>query len=175
MATKKTSRGGAGASSPAKPVGGESKLGGTVIGLVSALSPLAVAAFRKLSENPELFAKVQGQLERLLKNRGGGTASAMRATVDALRDQVSYLKDSADDDAEHRRATAWEKQLADCEHAIALLDTPAATRKHRKVAKKRIASLHDEIVTAFLIEQEEDARAAGDISGKESSSEESPA
>lgn len=172
MATKKTSRG-TGASSPGKPVGGESKLG-TVIGLVSALSPLAVAAFRKLSENPELFAKVQGQLERLLKNRGG-TASAMRATVDALRDQVSYLKDSADDDAERKRATAWEKQLADCEHAIALLDTPAATRKHRKVAKKRIASLHDEIVTAFLIEQEEDARAAGDISGKESSSEESPA
>ncbi|WP_165831694.1 hypothetical protein [Brachybacterium endophyticum] len=117
-------------------------------------APVAFKALKKLLDDPTLGKKAQEQIARLLKYSGGSPAD-MLETVKALREQVDYLSDSADDEREAQRAQAWSKQLEQCERAAQLVNAPGSTRKERRALNKRISTLRSEILEAFIDEQEE--------------------
>lgn len=132
----------------------------TLISLAMTLSPFALELIRKAADNPEVWKKVQEQILRLGQHRGD-TPEDMRRTIEALREQIDYLTDSADDDAEAKQAQTWGKQLEQLDRAAALLTAPGATRKQKKTLSKKIGTLRAEILKAFIAEVDEDAQVEG--------------
>lgn len=108
-----------------------------------------------LRKNPDVADALQQQATRL-KTSGGLSDEAMRGTLDALRDQVEYLRNSADDEGEATRATKWAAELTRLEHAVAVLGDDAA-KNERKRVRARIDRLRGKVLSAFLDEQIEDA------------------
>jgi len=86
------------------------------------------------------------------------TPAAMLSTLEVLRGQVRALADSADDAEETARAAAWSKKLDAATHAAELLSAPGSTAKQRKVLKKQVDGLREEIFAAYVTELDEDAR-----------------
>ena len=121
--------------------------------------PLLAAGARWLSAHPEVWEGVKEQAAKLQKT-STNKPDGVLATVAILREQVDYLEDSADDDAEARRAEDWAKRLDSCERAAQLLKAPGATRKDRKALKTRVEALRSEIFEAYIEEMGEDAEAA---------------
>ncbi|MCK6212223.1 hypothetical protein KZX45_16905 [Georgenia sp. EYE_87] len=112
-------------------------------------------------ENPEVFGAVEKQVRKLAEARQAGKSpDALRRRISALRDQVAYLRASADDEGERRRAEAWRVQLDKIEASLPLLgamSTKVAARERAHV-DQRIDELSAEILAAFIDEQDEDAR-----------------
>ncbi|MGO1259212.1 MAG: hypothetical protein ACTMII_09695 [Brachybacterium sp.] len=134
--------------------------GNALISLAMTLSPFAIELIRKAADNPEVWKKVQEQILRLGQHRGD-TPEDMRQTIEALREQIVYLTESADDDAEAKQAATWGKQLEQLDRAAALLTAPGATRTQKKTLKKKIGTLRAEILKAFIAEVDEDAQVEG--------------
>ncbi|MFC7465352.1 hypothetical protein [Brachybacterium sp. GCM10030252] len=112
----------------------------------------------RIYNDPDLWKMVKDQFARLV-HHGGNSVDDMLSTIETLREQVSYLVESADDEDELRRAKAWGKQLDKCDHAARLLKTPGSSKSERSALKTRVEALRSDILNAFIIEQEEDARA----------------
>eukprot|EP01135_Chromosphaera_perkinsii_P008778 Nk52_evm1s1457 gene=Nk52_evmTU1s1457 len=125
------------------------------------LAPFALSALRRLLEDPKTQQWVQEQLGRFTTT-SSSSPDGMLATIAALRTDVRFLAESADDAGETARAQAWTKQLDKCEQAAQLLKAPGATAKQRRALHKRLRALHAEIFDAALIEKDEDARSADD-------------
>src|SRR5699024_1067371 len=121
--------------------------------------PLLAAGARWLSAHPEVWERVKEQAARLQKP-STSTPDGVLTTTQILREQVDYLRDSADDDEEARRAQDWAKRLDSCERAAQLLKAPGATRKDRKALRTRVEALRSEIFAAYIEEMGEDAQAA---------------
>ena len=118
--------------------------------------PLLAAGARWLSGHPEVWEQVKEQAARLQKP-STSTPDGVLTTAGILREQVDYLRDSADDDEEARRAQDWTKRLDSCERAAQLLKAPGATRKDRKALRTRVEALRSEIFAAYIEEMGEDA------------------
>ncbi|MFD1718094.1 hypothetical protein [Georgenia deserti] len=126
--------------------------------VVQALGPTLLRLRR---ENPEVFAAVEKQITRLGEaRRKGRSTEGLRLRISALRDQVAYLRASADDDGERARAEAWRTQLDRIEASLPLLGAMSekAARRERKHIDQRIDTLSGQILAAFIDEQDEDAR-----------------
>lgn len=108
-----------------------------------------------LSTNPDIADRLQHEVQRL-RGSSGEDPAAMRATLRAMREQVEYLRDSADDETERLRARAWAVSLTKLEHAVALLGAGSAKAERRRL-RDRVDALRAEILDAFLTEQIEDA------------------
>ena len=118
--------------------------------------PLLAAGARWLSAHPEVWERVKEQAATLQKP-STSTPDGVLTTTQILREQVDYLRDSADDDEEVRRAQDWAKRLDSCERAAQLLKAPVATRKDRKALRTRVEALRSEIFAAYIEEMGEDA------------------
>lgn len=115
---------------------------------------------QRLRENPELLAGVQAQLRRLSELRkAGNSPGSLRERIGILREQVSYLRVSADDDGEVRRAATFTRQLDKLEASIRVVD--AATSRQRtkdlRVISKSLDSLTEKVMTAFIEEKSQDS------------------
>lgn len=125
-----------------------------VAAIVGTAGPIVA---KYLKEHPEITQSVQDAVTKLVAKRTSGP-EGMIDTVIALREQVSYLRTSADDEGEVRRAADWSRRLDNLEHAAQML-RDGSLRKEAKVVKERLAALRAEILTAFITEQAEDAEA----------------
>ena len=108
-----------------------------------------------LASNPDVAERIQREVQRLGRS-SGQDPEAMRASLKAMREQVEYLRDSADDAAERERAKAWSASLIRLGHAVEML-RGGSSRADRLRLSGRIDALRSEILDAFLIEQIEDA------------------
>lgn len=124
-----------------------------VAAIVGTAGPIVA---KYLKEHPEITQSVQDAVTKLVAKRTSGP-EGMIETVIALREQVAYLRTSADDDAETRRAADWSRRLDNLEHAAQMLRTDAS-RRETKAVKERLAALRGEILAAFIAEQAEDAQ-----------------
>lgn len=132
--------------------------GPTVVKVVQKYGP-TLTKLKK--DNPEVFDAVQNQVRKLAEARKAGKSpETLHKRIAALRDQVSYLRQSADDEEERRRAEAWRVKLDKIEASLPLLTamSPKAASRERAHINSRIDELSTEILSAFIDEQEEDAR-----------------
>lgn len=130
---------------------------GAIVKVLAVAGPIAMQVVKHLRENPELLHKLVEQAKKLI-SADKSTPEAMLSTLEVLRGQVRALADSADDAEETARAAAWSKKLDAATHAAELLSAPGSTAKQRKVLKKQVDGLREEIFAAYVTELDEDAR-----------------
>ena len=123
-----------------------------------------------LSKNPDVAAKIQQEVQRLVRATGP-SSDAMRQSLKAMREQVEYLRRSADDHAERVRADKWAASLTGLEHALELLG-PGSPKADLKRLRDRVDALRSEILDAFLAEQIEDAGGPAPIEGRDGAADE---
>lgn len=116
-----------------------------------------------LLSNPKVLETMKREVERLLRSTGPNP-DAMRESLKAMREQVEYLRRSADDHAERVRADKWAVSLTGLEHALELLG-PGSPKADLKRLRERLDALRGKILDAFLIEQIEDAGGPTPIEG----------
>lgn len=124
----------------------------TVVTIVGTAGPVVT---KYLRDHPEIGATVSDAVTKLLKKRTSGPAG-MIDTIVVLREQVSYLRTSADDEREAQRAQDWGRRLDNLEHAAQML-RDGGTRGEIKAVRERLMTLRGEILAAFIAEQAEDA------------------
>ena len=120
--------------------------------------PIAIRVVQTLKDNPEIADFAKKQLDKLRRN-DKATPEAMLATLEALREQVTLLTESADDGQEAAQAAAWSAKLDSATRAAKLLAAPGSTASQRKTLKKQIDSLRQDIFAAYVAELGEDASA----------------
>lgn len=128
-----------------------------VIELVRKYWPLVE---QKLAEHPEVLTAMQNQLRRLTELRKAGTSpAALRDRIGILREQVSYLRVSADDDGEAHRAASFSRQLDNLEASIRVTDAASRGRRARdlRVISRTLDSLTEKVMTAFIEEKSQDS------------------
>ncbi|PFG38258.1 hypothetical protein ATJ97_0731 [Georgenia soli] len=111
--------------------------------------------------NPEVFDAVQNQVRKMAEARKAGKSpEVLHRRIAALRDQVAYLRQSADDEGERQRAEDWRVKLDKIEASLPLLSAMSskAAARERAHIDARIDELSSEILSAYIDEQEEDAR-----------------
>ena len=111
--------------------------------------------------NPEVFDAVQNQVRKMAEARKAGKSpEVLHRRIAALRDQVAYLRQSADDEGERQRAEDWRAKLDKIEASLPLLSAMSskAAARERAHVDARIDELSSEILSAYIDEQEEDAR-----------------
>lgn len=122
-------------------------------------------AWAWLNKNPDVASRIQQEVQRLLRSTGP-SPDAMRQSLKAMREQVEYLRRSADDHTERMRADRWAVSLTGLEHALELL-SPGSPKADLKRLRERIDALRSEILDAFLAEQIEDAGGPAAIEGRD--------
>ena len=131
----------------------KSNLVRNVVAIVGTAGPIVA---KYLKEHPEITQNVQDAVGKLLAQRTAGP-QGMIETVIALREQVAYLRTSADDEAEARRAAEWSRRLDNLEHAAQMLRN-GSSRRETKAVKEQLGTLRGEILAAFIAEQADDAQ-----------------
>jgi hypothetical protein len=124
--------------------------------VIAVAGPVLAVVSKLISDHPDVWARVKSEIPKLLKSTGN-SPEALLATIEVLRGQVTYLADSADDEAESAAAAAWAKQLDSYERAARLLATPGKHKKERVELKRKVDALRSEIFSAFIRENSEDA------------------
>jgi len=139
----------------------ETKGGGLkkAISFLGMATPFVIRLVQMLRDNPEVWDYVKEQLEKL-RRHDKATPEAMLATLDALREQVALLTESADDEQEAAQAVAWSGKLDSASRAAQLLAAPGSTAKQRKTLKKQIDALRQDIFAAYVTELDEDTKSA---------------
>ncbi|QUW17862.1 hypothetical protein [Agrococcus sp. Marseille-Q4369] len=108
-----------------------------------------------LKNHPEIWQDIVDALKKVIVRRAADPGELLK-TIAALREQVVYLLDSADDDGEVVQAEAWSRRLDHLERVAKLLVNEAS--KHEvKELREQVFALRKEIIEAFVIEQVEDA------------------
>lgn len=128
---------------------------GSLAAIAVTLGPLVVPALTNLVKDPEALNKVTATVRGILA-RDTKTPEDLDATIVSLREQVAYLAESADDDAETKRAKDWARSLDQAGRAAKLVAGPGASAKEKKIVKKKVATLRTEILQALIIEKSED-------------------
>lgn len=129
------------------------------LAFLSAATPIVIRVVQTMRDNPEISDFVKEQLAKL-RRHDKATPEAMLATLEALREQVTLLIESADDGQEAAQAAAWSAKLDSATRAAKLLAAPGSTASQRKTLKKQIDSLRQDIFAAYVAELGEDASAA---------------
>ena len=129
------------------------------LAFLSAATPIVIRVVQTMKDNPEIADFAKKQLDKLRRN-DKATPEAMLATLEALREQVTLLTESADDGQEAAQAAAWSAKLDSATRAAKLLAAPGSTASQRKTLKKQIDSLRQDIFAAYVAELGEDASAA---------------
>ena len=129
-----------------------------VLTFLSAATPIVIRVVQTMKDNPEIADFAKKQLDKLRRN-DKATPEAMLATLEALREQVTLLTESADDGQEAAQAAAWSAKLDSATRAAKLLAAPGSTASQRKTLKKQIDSLRQDIFAAYVAELGEDASA----------------
>lgn len=124
-----------------------------IVAIVGTTGPIVA---KYLKEHPEITQSVQDAVTKLVAQRTAGPRG-MLETVIALREQVAYLRTSADDEAEARRAAEWSRRLDNLEHAAQMLRN-GGSRRETKAVKEQLGVLRGEILAAFIAEKAEDAQ-----------------
>lgn len=122
-----------------------------------------------LMKNPQVADRIQREVQRLTRS-SGQSSDAMRQSLKAMREQVEYLRRSADDNAERARADRWAASLTGLEHALELLG-PGSPKADLKRLRDRVDALRSQILDAFLAEQIEDAGGPAPIEPPDASDE----
>lgn len=133
--------------------------GPVVVKLVTTYGPQLK---RLHDENPEAFDRVTSTI-RGLGRRGPGKptgARAVRKRIDEIREQVLYLRDSADDDYERDRATLWNAQLDRLASATTLVESMGAEARAKELERlnERLDRLATDVLAAYIDEKDEDSR-----------------
>ncbi|MFJ6043994.1 hypothetical protein [Brachybacterium paraconglomeratum] len=128
------------------------------LAFLSAATPIVIRVVQTMRDNPEISDFVKEQLAKL-RRHDKATPEAMLATLEALREQVTLLTESADDGQEAAQAAAWSAKLDSATRAAKLLAAPGSTASQRKTLKKQIDSLRQDIFAAYVAELGEDASA----------------
>lgn len=128
------------------------------LAFLSAATPIVIRVVQTMRDNPEISDFVKEQLAKL-RRHDKATPEAMLATLEALREQVTLLTESADDGQEAAQAAAWSAKLDAATRAAKLLAAPGSTASQRKTLKKQIDSLRQDIFAAYVAELGEDASA----------------
>lgn len=128
------------------------------LAFLSAATPIVIRVVQTMRGNPEISDFVKEQLAKL-RRHDKATPEAMLATLEALREQVTLLTESADDGQEAAQAAAWSAKLDSATRAAKLLAAPGSTASQRKTLKKQIDSLRQDIFAAYVAELGEDASA----------------
>jgi len=110
-----------------------------------------------VKDHPEIWTTVQDALKKVVVRPTAGPKELAK-TIAGLREQVAYLRDSADDESETRRAAAWSQRLDRLDRVAALLGD-GASRNEVQTLRKQVLAIRTEILEAFVIEQAEDAEA----------------
>lgn len=126
---------------------------GKIVGMLATM--VGPAIVRYLKDHPEIWSTVRDAVSELWLNRSG-SPRAMRKTITLLREKVDYLRDSADDESEARRAEMWSRHLNNLDHVVELLDDNAS-RQELKEFHAQLKALRREILAAFILEKGEDA------------------
>jgi hypothetical protein len=124
----------------------------TVVAVVGTAGPVVA---KYLREHPEITQSVNDSVTKLLQRRGSGP-DAILQTVAVVREQVDYLRGSADDAAERTRAAEWARTLDNLEHAATML-RGGASRAELKALRARVDVVRGQVLAAFIAEQAEDA------------------
>lgn len=128
------------------------------LAFLGAATPIVIRVVQTMRDNPEISDFVKEQLAKL-RRHDKATPEAMLATLEALREQVTLLTESADDGQEAAQAAAWSAKLDSATRAAKLLAAPGSTASQRKTLKKQIDSLRQDIFAAYVAELGEDASA----------------
>lgn len=123
-----------------------------VVAIVGTAGPVVA---KYLRDHPEIRESVNEAVANLLRRRASGP-DGMIGTIAALREQVHYLRTSADDAEESRRAEEWSRRLDRLEHAAQLL-RDGGSRRETKTVKDKLTALRGEILAAFVAGQADDA------------------
>jgi hypothetical protein len=127
--------------------------------LINLLKTLAVTLgpliLKYLKDHPEIWQDLVDALKKVVVRRAA-SPSELLTTIAALREQVGYLRESADDDGEVARAEAWSRRLNHLERLAKLL-AGEASKSEIKELREQVFALRKEIIEAFVIEQVEDA------------------
>jgi hypothetical protein len=126
---------------------------GTVATIVGTAAPVVT---KYLKDHPEILQSVQESVTKLVAKRTNGPAG-MLETIAVLREQVTYLRTSADDERETQRAVEWSRRLDNLERAAHLL-RDGASRREKKAVRGKLMALRGEILAGFIAEKAEDAR-----------------
>ena len=139
----------------------ETKGGGLkkAISFLGMATPVVIRIVQAMRDNPEIWDFVTEQIDKLKRN-DKATPEAMLATLDALREQVTLLTESADDEQEAAQAAAWSAKLDSASRAAQFLAAPGSTAKQRRTLKKQIDALRQDIFSAYVTEIDEDAKSA---------------
>lgn len=115
---------------------------------------------RLRKDYPEAFDVVQHQVKRLAEARRERSGpAAIRRRLVVLREQVGYLRESADDDAEAARAASWARTLDDLERLlpVVLAERSRTRRQHLRQIEDRLDDLSGALLAAVIAEREDDA------------------
>ncbi|WP_206448106.1 hypothetical protein [Agrococcus sp. KRD186] len=127
--------------------------------LLKLLKAAAVSAtpiiLKYLKDHPELWQGLVESFKKVVVRRGAGPRELSK-TIAGLREQVVYLRESADDDGEVHRAEEWSRRLDNLDRVAALLGD-GASRNEVKELRERVLALRKVIIEAFVVEHAEDA------------------
>ncbi len=108
-----------------------------------------------LKDHPDVLETIKQAVVSLTKSTGK-QLGAIRETLAALRAQIDYLRDSADDDEERAQAERWSKALFKLESAVALIAVQPTADELRQL-RARVDELRGDVLSAYVREQIEDA------------------
>lgn len=135
--------------------------GPTIYTLVTKYGP----ELRRLKDNnPEAFDRVTGTVKSMtgigknsVPTRG---VKGAEHRIKELREQVTYLRDSADDAYERDRATLWGAQLDKLEGGLRLVRSMGEEARAAELERvnARLDRLAGDVLSAYIDELDEDAR-----------------
>jgi hypothetical protein len=127
-----------------------------LIKLLKALTvTVAPMVWSYLKAHPEIWHGLVEALKKVVVRRGAGPRELSK-TIAGLREQVVYLRESADDDGEVQRAEEWSRRLDNLDRVATLLGD-GASRNEVKELREKVLALRKVIIEAFVVEQAEDA------------------
>lgn len=115
---------------------------------------------RLREKNPEAFDRIASTVTGLGRGqaRPTGVKGAHKRIAD-IREQVSYLQRSADDEYERDRAKLWSAQLDRLASALNLVGSMGEQARESELARvnERLDRLATDVLAAYIDEQDEDA------------------
>lgn len=115
---------------------------------------------RLREKNPDAFDRIASTVTGLGRGqaRPSGVKGAHKRITD-IREQVTYLQNSADDEYERDRAKLWAAQLDRLASALNVVGPMGAETREKELARvnERLDRLATDVLAAYIDEQDEDA------------------
>ena len=115
---------------------------------------------RKIAaDNPALVERTKERLAGIALQGKGRGGSSLSSSIDALRDQVTYLYASANNPGVAQQAQFWRSELDHLASTLPVIDAMSASaqKTERKAVQRRIDELSRSILAATIGDDIEDA------------------